>query len=393
MKYYIIAGEASGDLHGSNLMKGIYAIDNQAEIRFWGGGKMNEVYQAYHTDNTGGLVRDYRETAVMGISDVLKNLGRITRNLKNCKDDILQWQPHVIILIDYPGFNLKIAEFAHNKGFKVFYYIAPKVWASREGRIRKIKQYVDKLFIIFPFEIPYFTQKEIPFIYKGNPLIDAVDSSVAMTERRQDFFERHQLTTQNYIAILAGSRKGEISRMMPVCMEAADRLTQEAKTQGKELHFIIAGAPSSRIEDYAPYMGTRKNVHLIFNDSYGILKNADCAIINSGTASLEAALIGTPQVVCWSSTALTAFVGRKILRIFDHIKYISLGNLIVDRLVFKEFIQEDFNVDKVVEEVRNLMNPTYRQTMLEGYNEIRNALGGQGASKAIASAMFTELQK
>lgn len=414
MRYYIIAGEASGDLHGSNLMKGLYATDPQASIRFWGGDKMEEVYRASegsqsaeqnaneqsteqsaeqnaNEQSKGGLVQHYKATAVMGISDVLKNLGRISRNLDKCKKDIESWNPDVVILIDYPGFNLKIAEFAHKKGLKVFYYIAPKVWASREGRIRKIKRFVDKLFIIFPFEIPYFTQKDIPFIYKGNPLIDAVDNSPAMKESREDFFKRHGLTPHKYIAILAGSRKGEISRMMPVCMEVVDKLCRES--QGEELHFIVAGAPSAKKEDYLSYIGERKQVHLVFNDSYGILKNAACAIINSGTASLEAALIGTPQVVCWSSSALTVFVGRKILRIFDHIKYISLGNLIVDRLVFKEFIQEDFNVEMVTEEIGRLMSDDYRQEMLKGYAEIRSALGGQGASTAIAQAMLTELQK
>ncbi|MBP5398180.1 MAG: lipid-A-disaccharide synthase [Bacteroidales bacterium] len=389
MKYYLIAGEASGDLHGSNLMKGLYAVDADATIRFWGGGMMLDVWKANQESGEGGLVKDYRETAVMGITDVLKSLGKISRNLKTCKKDLLEWKPDVLILIDYPGFNLKMAKFAHEHGIRVFYYIAPKVWASRESRVRKIKRYVDKLFLIFPFEIPYFTRKEIPFEYRGNPLIDAVDGSPAMKESREAFFAKHDLQSGRYVAVLAGSRKGEISRMMPVCMEVADRLC----AQDPDLHFIVAGAPAREAEDYSVYLEGRPRVHLVFGDTYGVLRNAECAIINSGTASLEAALIGTPQVVCWSTTALTAFVGRHIFKVLDHIKYISLGNLIADRLIFKELIQEDFTAEKVETEVRLLMEKDYRNQMLKGYAEIRETLGGSGASQAVAKAMMEELRK
>ncbi|MBQ7517677.1 MAG: lipid-A-disaccharide synthase [Bacteroidales bacterium] len=390
MKYYLIAGEASGDLHGSNLLKGLVQADPQARFRFWGGEKMRDVWQQSPArKEEDGLVMDYRQTAVMGISDVLKNLGKISRNLSLCKNDILQWRPDVVILIDYPGFNLKIARFAKEHGFKVFYYIAPKVWASREGRIRQLKAYVDRLFLIFPFEIPYFTKKGVPFIYKGNPLIDAIDASPALERTREAFFATHTLPECRYVALLAGSRKGEIGRMMPVCMEAADRLASQDAT----LHFLVAGAPSRCPEDYQAYIGDRANVHLIFDDTYGILKNAECAVINSGTASLEAALIGTPQVVCWSASKLTYFIGKYVLRVLEHVKYISLGNLILDRLVFKEFIQDDFNPTAVCQEVRRLMEEPYRTQMLEGYAQIREALGGGGASQAVAQAMLDELKK
>ena len=250
MKYYIIAGEASGDLHGSNLMKGIYAEDPQAEIRFWGGDCMQSVWAVMESGAPGGiqdratplaagggahevggvvlntpggsgLVRHYKEGAVMGFVEVLAKIPKLLSNIKSCKQDILAWNPDVVILIDYPGFNFKIAEFAHKAGFKVFYYIAPKVWASREGRIEKLRKYVDKLFIVFPFEIPYFQSKGIDFIYKGNPLVDAVDNSAALNETRQDFFSRCSLADTPYIAMLAGSRKGEISTMMPVLTEFA----------------------------------------------------------------------------------------------------------------------------------------------------------------------------
>ena len=229
MKYYLIAGEASGDLHGSNLMKGLVAEDPKAEFRFWGGGFMEAV--------GGTKVRDYAATAVMGLNDVLRSLGKISRNLRDCKADILQWKPDVVILIDYPGFNMKIARFCHENGIRVFYYIAPKTWASREGRNRKLKAWVDKLFIVFPFEIPYFTERDIPFIYEGNPLLDAVDN--------------HEYTRPEegkYIAILAGSRKGEISHTMPNAMAMADAL--HALPQYADYKFLVAGAPARSEDDY-----------------------------------------------------------------------------------------------------------------------------------------------
>ncbi|MBO8485228.1 MAG: lipid-A-disaccharide synthase, partial [Bacteroidetes bacterium] len=219
MKYYIIAGEASGDLHGSNLMKGLYAEDPQADIRFWGGDLMNSVFMAsggHGGRHGGGLVRHYKDGAIMGFWEVFTHAGRLLGNVRYCKDDILHFCPDAVILIDYPGFNFKIAEFAHRHGLKVFWYIAPKVWASREGRIDKLRKYVDRLFIVFPFEIPYFRRKGIDFIYKGNPLVDAVDNSPAMNESREEFLRRNNLPDKPVIAMLAGSRKAEISTMMPV---------------------------------------------------------------------------------------------------------------------------------------------------------------------------------
>jgi len=367
MKYYIIAGEASGDLHGSNLMKGLYAVDSQADIRFWGGDLMNSVYSG-HQDAGDGLVRHYREGAVMGFTDVVKKVGLLSANLKYCKSDILSWKPDVVILIDYPGFNMKIAKFCHNEKIRVYYYIAPKTWASRESRNRKLKKFIDRLYIVFPFEIPYFTEKGIPFTYRGNPLVDSID--MAVTER---------LTDKPYIALLAGSRKGEISRMMPVCMDVVDRLMSNPRFSSYE--FLIAGAPARTETDYKPFIGNRANVKVIFGKTYSILKYADAAIINSGTASLEAALIGTPQVVCWSTSLLTGIIAKYILRVLDHIKYISLGNLIIDRLAFKELIQFDFTSDNVIAEVTRLLEDSeYRSNMLKDYSDIRLALLPEGAS-------------
>ena len=381
MKYYIIAGEASGDLHGSNLMKGIYAEDPQAEIRFWGGDLMAQV--------GGELVKHYKEGAVMGFVEVLAKAGKLLRNVKFCKEDILAWKPDVVILIDYPGFNFKIAEFAHKAGFKVFYYIAPKVWASRESRIKKLKAYVDKLFIVFPFEKAYFDAKGVEYIYKGNPLVDAVDGSPAMLESRQDFLERAGLDDKPIIAMLAGSRKGEISTMMPVLTEFAGKMHSLAKYSGYQ--FLIAGAPSRTMKDYEPWLTreNRKYIKVLFGETQSVIRHAEAGVINSGTASLETALFGTPQVVGYITNPLTYRIAKKIVKI----KYISLGNLIIDRLAFKEFIQDECNSDALVTEIRELIENQERKTkMLADYADIRNALGGTGASSAVAKAMIEELK-
>ena len=442
MKYYIIAGEASGDLHGSNLMKGIYAEDPKADIRFWGGDCMNDVWKS-HQDIEGlkagadrgcqdapshfvaarckspqgclltahdpcgqggstvlaapvrsghntGLVKHYKEGAVMGFIEVLAKAGKLMKNVKFCKQDILEWNPDVVILIDYPGFNFKIAEFAHKAGFKVFYYIAPKVWASRESRIKKLKKYVDRLFIVFPFEKPYFDSKGVEYIYKGNPLVDAVDGSQAMNETKEEFLKRNSLPGSPYIAMLAGSRKPEISTMMPVLTEFAAKMHAIPQYSGHQ--FIIAGAPARSMEDYSPWLNEEnsKYIKILFGQTQSIIRHAEAGVINSGTASLETALFGTPQVVGYITNPITCWLARKIVKV----KYISLGNLIIDRLAFKEFIQDDCNSDALVSEIRRLIEDNgYRQHMLDEYAAIRQALGGTGASAAVAKAMIEELNR
>lgn len=367
MRYYLIAGEASGDLHGSNLLKGLKAGDPEAEFRFWGGGLMSAVADGLKP------VVNYREDAVMGYKEVLKKAGALTRKLKFCKDDILRWKPDVVILIDYPGFNLRVARFCRKAGVRVFYYIAPKTWASRAWRNRQLKSCVEKLFIVFPFEVPYFTRKGVPFVYKGNPLPDEIDSHV---------FERP--SEEPYIAVLPGSRKGEISRMMPVCMEAASRLGRKV---------LVAGAPSASESDYLPYIQGWENVELLFDRTYDILKFADAAVINSGTASLEAVLTGTPQLVCWSTDRFSYFILTRILGVLRRIRYISLGNLCLNRGAFREFIQDKVTADAVTEELLRLLNDRdYRESMKSDYAAIREMLGGQGASRAIADAMIEELK-
>ena len=373
MRYFLIAGEASGDLHGSNLVKGLLAEDPAAECRCWGG----DLMQAAGAQ----LLHHYKEGAVMGLTDVLRSADKLLRNIRACKEDILSFQPDVVILIDYPGFNMKIAKWCHARGIRVFYYIAPKTWASREGRNRKLKAWVDRLFIVFPFEIPYFTQAGIPFVYKGNPLVDAVDGHAYARP-----------VEGRYVALLAGSRKGEISRMMPVCMEVADRLS--ALPGWEDVRFVVAGAPARSEADYAPWIAGRPRVDLVVGRTYDVLKFADAAVVNSGTASLEAVLTGTPQVVCWSTSPLTAWIARHVFRVMDHIKYISLGNLCLDRLAFRELVQEDFTADAVTAEVQRLVEDApYREQMLADYADIRQSLGGSGASRAVAGAMIEELNK
>lgn len=400
MKYYIIAGEASGDLHGSNLMRGLYARDPEAEIRFWGGDLMNGVYMDNEGNasrhgghgrdgKSGGLVHHYREGAVMGVWEVIRKGGSLLKNVRECKEDILAYGPDVIILIDYPGFNFRIAEFAHGKGMKVFYYIAPKVWASREGRIRKLKAFVDKLFIVFPFEIPYFRAKGVDFIYKGNPLVDAVDNSPAMKETREDFFGRNSLDDRPVIAMLAGSRKPEISSMMPVLTEFARKM--HSIPQYSDYLFLIAGAPARSIEDYSRWLDPSEDyIRVLFGETQSIIRHAEAAVVNSGTASLETVLFNVPQVVGYRVNWLTYVVGKHIIKIH----YISLGNLCIDRLAFRELIQDDCNADEILKEVRALIEDrAYRERMLSDYAEIRHLLGGTGASQAVAGAMVDILSE
>ena len=383
MRYYLIAGEASGDLHGSNLMRGLYARDPEADIRFWGGGLMEAVFRE-HQQGT-GLVKDYRDGAIIGIWEVLVHARQLLGRVRSCEEDILSWHPDVVVLIDYPGFNFRIAEFAHKAGLKVFWYIAPKVWASREGRIRKLKAYVDKLFIVFPFEIGYFRRKGVDFIYKGNPLVDAVDRSEALRETRADFLRRHGLPDCPVVALLAGSRNGEIRTMMPTFMAMASRL--HALPRFADYQFLVAAAPGRTRADY-DLAGNEDFVHVVTGDTYGVLRHARAAVINSGTASLEAALIGTPQVVGYRTSALTAMIARIILKI----KYVSLANLILDRAAFRELLQEDFTTERLSAEVTRLLDDeSYRSRMQADYAEVREKLGGSGASEAVAGAMIEAL--
>ena len=376
MRYFIIAGEASGDLHGSNLIKGIREMDKEAQIRCWGGDLMKEAGAE--------LIRHYKEGAIMGFVEVVANLGKLAKNLQDCKNDIVKYNPDAVILIDYPGFNFRIAKFAKERGMRVFYYIAPKVWAWKEKRVHKLKKYVDRLFIIFPFEIEYFKKWGIDAIYRGNPLLDSVDNHSSSEESKEAFEQRCGIgSAEKTVALLAGSRRSEIKYLLPRMMQVAGRYP--------EYRFLMACAPSMEREFYEGIIGNKcSNIKLLFGETYSILRHSDAAIISSGTASLEAALIGVPQVVCYGGNEISYQIARSVVKL----KYISLANLIMDKGLFKELIQHDCTPQKISAELDNLLgNSAYREKMLADYRDVRNILGGKGACAKVASAMIEELEK
>ena len=376
MRYFIIAGEASGDLHGSNLIKGIREMDKEAQIRCWGGDLMKEAGAE--------LIRHYKEGAIMGFVEVVANLGKLAKNLQDCKNDIVKYNPDAVILIDYPGFNFRIAKFAKERGMRVFYYIAPKVWAWKEKRVHKLKKYVDRLFIIFPFEIEYFKKWGIDAIYRGNPLLDSVDNHSSSEESKEAFEQRCGIgSAEKTVALLAGSRRSEIKYLLPRMMQVAGRYP--------EYRFLMACAPSMEREFYEGIIGNKcSNIKLLFGETYSILRHSDAAIISSGTASLEAALIGVPQVVCYGGNEISYQIARSVVKL----KYISLANLIMDKGLFKELIQHDCTPQKISAELDNLLgNSAYREKMLADYRDVRSILGGKGASAKVASAMIEELEK
>lgn len=380
MRYYLIAGEASGDLHGSNLMKGLIAEDPVAEFRFFGGDLMAAV--------GGTLVRHYKSTAVMGIMEVISRLGAIRRNMAECRRDLLEYGPDVLILIDYPGFNLKMACFAHKHGIPVYYYIAPKLWARGERRIRKIRRYVDELFTIFPFEKEYFRKLGVEAHYAGNPLIDSVDAYQGVHSERQKFIERHSLDDSPSIALLAGSRRAEISFLLPRMVAFEKLLRQNQLLSGYQL--LLAAAPSVDMQLYRSLIPTDSSIRIVSDDTYGVLSHSEAAIISSGTASLEAALIGTPQVVCYGFNRITYLIARLLVRV----KYISLANLILDKFIFKEFVQDEASPKMIFDEVSRLLtDKEYRSTMKSDYTALREVLGGSGASCKIARKMIDLLKE
>ncbi len=374
MRYYIIAGEASGDLHGSNLMRGLKESDPQSDFRFWGGDMMAEV--------GGCMVKHYKEGAVMGFVEVLSHLGRILDNISFCKKDLLEYHPDVLILIDYPGFNLKIAKFAKKRGITVFYYIAPKVWAWKESRVKLLKRYIDKLFIIFPFEIEYFKRKGIETVYCGNPLIDKISSDRSNFESKEEFYSRHHLENKPSIALLAGSRKMEIDFLLPI-------MKKITRSFGDKYQFLLAVAPSIEIEYYGADL-SQYNIIPIVDDTYSVLKHSQAAIISSGTASLEAALIGTPQVVCYGANPLSFLIAKLVVKL----PAISLGNLIIGKTAFKELLQSNCNAANLSKELDLLLNDLeYIKGIKQDYSAMRSALGKGGASLRIANKMVHLLKE
>jgi lipid-A-disaccharide synthase len=360
MKYYLVAGEASGDLHGANLMKALKELDPAAEFRFFGG----DLMQA----EGGTLVKHYADMAFMGFVEVVVNLRAILKNMKACKDDIAAYQPDVLVLIDFPGFNLKIAEYAKSIGLRVNYYISPKVWAWNQKRVLKIKRIVDHLFCILPFEVDFYKSWGMDVDYVGNPLLDAITAF----EPNPEFLKQNNVSGKKIIALLPGSRKQEINYLLPDMIAVA--------RQFKDYQFVIAGAPSFKPGFYSQFVKDT-NIPVIFNATYDLLTNAHAAIVASGTATLETALFNIPQVVVYKGNALTIAIARMLVKI----KFISLVNLIVDKGIVKELIQEDCNELKIAAELGALINEgSYRETMLKDYDALDQRMGQPGASAKTA---------
>ena len=371
MKYYLIAGEASGDLHGSNLLKGLKQVDPDPHFRYWGGDRMQE--------QGGDLVRHYRDHSIMGFWEVLVNLGKIRRNFHACKADLLAWHPDVLILIDYPGFNLRMAEFATKNNIRVFYYISPKIWAWKESRIRKIKAYVDEMFIIFPFEQDFYRKHDFEAVYHGNPLIEAVDLKMEQRSSFSDFVQNQGLDDRPVVAVLPGSRKQEIDRNLGV-------MTRVIRHH-PDHQFVIAGAPSIGKAYYRKYLSV-DNLSFVHDKTYDLLSHSKAAIITSGTATLEAALFNVPQVVCYRANPISYHIARHFVKV----PYISLVNLNMQREVVTELIQKAMNPERLEQEVRRLLyDPDYTGKMQKDYNQLRQMLGGSGASARIARAMYERL--
>ncbi len=370
MKYYIIAGEASGDLHASNLMKELKNEDAQAQFRCWGGDLMR---------NQGGeLVKHYRDLAFMGFVEVLMNLRTILQNLSICKKDLLEYMPDVLILVDYPGFNLRIAEFAHKKGIKVFYYISPTVWAWKKSRVQKIKRDVDHMFTILPFEKDFYAKYNCVVDYPGNPLLDAIDYEISETARA-DFLVRNKLDSNPIVALLPGSRKQEVNKMLAIMLQVAERYP--------EYQFVIAGAPSLEEKFYNSIIGD-KPIKLIFGQTQDVLRYSKAALVTSGTATLEAAILGVPEALCYIGNAISIAIAKRLVKV----KYIGLPNLIMDRPIIKEFIQDDVTVENLKQELdRLLFDKGYRSQQQLEYDMLRQKLGGKGASKRTAKLMFKYL--
>jgi len=369
MKYYIIAGEASGDLHGSNLIKELYKQDATADIRFWGGDLMQSA--------GGTLVSHYKERAFMGFFEVLKNIFKVIGFIKFCKKDIAVFQPDVLIFIDNSGFNLRVAKWAKAAGFRTHYYISPQVWASRAGRVKDIKRDIDKLFVILPFEKDFYKKYDCEVAFVGHPLIDAIADRTQVSEN--DFRKEHALSTKKIIALLPGSRKQEITEMLYVMLSLIADFS--------EYQFVIAGAPSQDFSFYKQIIGERE-VAFINNKTYDLLSVSYAALVASGTATLETALFKVPQVVCYKGGYISYQIAKRIITL----KFISLVNLILDKEVVKELIQEDFNKQNLKVALTNILELSNRENIFLNYFDLEKQLGGKGASKNVASQIVAALK-
>ena len=361
MKYYIIAGEASGDLHGSNLMKALFEADKTADIRFWGGDLMQNV--------GGTLVSHFKERAFMGFFEVIKNLTKVLNFIKFCKEDIATFQPDVIIFIDNSGFNLRIAKWSKQQGFRTNYYISPQVWASRAARVEDIKRDIDNMFVILPFEKEFYRKFDYEVTFVGHPLIDAI------ADRNKvdiwDFRNQNNLDERPIIAILPGSRKQEITKMLAVMLSIIDDF--------KDYQFVIAGAPSQDPEFYSSFIAD-ENVYFVENCTYDLLSVSHAAMVTSGTATLETALFKVPEVVCYKTSWISYQIGKRLVKL----KYISLVNLILDKEVVTELIQETFNTKRLTKELTSILKGPIREAQFEAYHELETKLGGADRSNVLS---------
>lgn len=372
MKYYIIAGEASGDLHASNLIRELKVVDTASSFRFWGGDLMSA--------QINGLVKHYKELAFMGFTEVIINLRTILKNIEFCKKDILSYKPDVLILVDYPGFNLRIAEFAKKNGIKVFYYISPQVWAWKQSRVHHIKKYVDRMFVILPFEKDFYKKFDYSVDFVGHPLLDALEQRKKVKDSFQEFAKKNNLDERPIVAILPGSRKQEIEKMLPVMAKMSSEFPN--------YQFVVAGVSTQQKEFYSALAG-KNEVKYLFGKTYDLLEQSTAALVTSGTATLETALFGIPEVVCYKGGAISFQIAKMLVKV----DYISLVNLIMGKEVVRELIQNEFNETSVNRELDKLLNhPDYRNKMTANLNELRNKLGGVGASKKTAELMMKYLK-
>lgn len=362
MKYYIIAGEASGDLHAANLMKEIKLQDPEADFRCWGGDLMEQ--------QGGDIVKHYKDLAFMGFWEVATNLNTILRNMKICKIDILLYEPDVVVLVDYPGFNLRIAEFAKENNFRVVYYISPQIWAWKTGRIHKIKKVVDRMMTILPFEKAFYAKYDYEADYVGHPLLDAVSNDIKQREEVINFRSINHLDDRPIIALLPGSRKQEIVKILPVMLQMID--------QYPDYQFVVSVVPWLPIALYDDFL-KEKNVSTVVSQTYPLVLNAELALVTSGTATLETAILGTPQVVCYSTSALSYRIAKSLVK---NVKYISLVNLVLDKMAVTELIQQDLNRNKLkVEMDKLLFDEAAKRQLSEDYQLLLEKLGNEGASK------------
>ena len=370
MKYYIIAGEASGDLHAANLMKAIVAEYPQADFRFWGGDLMHKV--------GGTLVKHYRDLAFMGFLEVLMNLRTITKNLAFCKKDITQFAPDVIIYVDYPGFNMRIAKWARQEGYKNHYYISPQIWAWKEGRIKAIKKDIDEMYVILPFEKAFYEEKhnfQVHFV--GHPLIDEISARTPVVP--ENFRKEHHLDDRPIIALLPGSRKQEIQKMLEIMLSITSDFP--------DYQFVIAGAPSQDLEFYEPFL-KKNRIHIVMNQTYNLLDVAHAALVTSGTATLETALFKVPEVVCYKGGRISYEIAKRVI----NLDYISLVNLIMDKEVVKELIQTEFNTKTLKKALTEILEEEKRKALFDEYYKLEQKLGGVGASANTAKLIVNAIK-